>query len=190
MKKFKDYLVERTMTYDMALQVFGMDYEGVNDKLALKKKWRDLTNQHHPDHGGDHDMIADVNDAYALLRKTKESKKGGVDWDAINAKYRRWGLQIKTALLSNFKPEVYQSYFKEMSGYDFSFEITRTYPTDKERSPSYAGFDVEFFTKDRNTVFTMEVSANLTDVISNRSLGAGDDISYNVYTTAKGFHSL
>jgi curved DNA-binding protein CbpA len=187
MKKFKDYLIEITMTFDKALEVFGMDAEKAADKLALKKKYRDLAKQHHPDHGGDAKMFREVGDAYEVLSKAKISKSG-VDWDAIDAKYRRWGLQIKTSLLSNFRPEIFTVYFKEQSGYDYNYEIIRTFPLEKERSPNYAGFDVEFFTKDRSTVFTMTVHATLSNVINNKSLGHGDDISYTVVTTAVGFH--
>jgi len=186
--RFQEYLIEKTMSFDKALQVFGMDTESAADKLALKKKYRDLAMQHHPDKGGDEEMAKEINNAYEVLAKAKISKSSGIDWDAIGAKYRRWGVQIKTSLLANFNPEVFTAYFKEHSGYDFKYEITKTYPLEKERNPSYAGFNVEFFTKDRETVFTMQIHATLSDVIHNRSLGHGDDISYNLYTTAIGFH--
>lgn len=186
--KFENYLIERTMNFELALKVFGINADDVNDKLALKKKYRDLAMQHHPDKGGDVNMAQDVNDAYGVLSKTKTSKST-VDWDAMGAKYRRWGVQIKTALLSNFNPDVYIRYFQELSGgYKFFHEITKTYPLEKNRNPHSAGFDVEFFTKDRSTVFTFKVHANLIDVMYNKSLGHGEDISYNVYTEAYGFH--
>jgi len=187
--KFKKYIIERTMTFDMALKVFDITADVVSDTIALKKRYRDLVMQHHPDKGGDVKIAQDVNDAYAVLSKAKPMKKGGVDWDVINAKHRAWGAQIKTALLGNFDPDVFIRYFQELSGYKFFHEITKTYPLERERSPSFAGFNVEFFTKDRSSVFTFKIHANLTDVIhgSSSTLGYGD-ISYNVYTEAHGFH--
>jgi hypothetical protein len=87
--------------------------------------------------------------------------------------------QIKQALLSDFQPELYQSYFREHSGYDFQYEITKS-------NKQWPGFEVEFFTKDRKTVFSLKVSASITDIMRG-GLGGGG-LSYTVYTEAYGLH--
>jgi len=151
--RFKEYIIERTMDFNKALEIFGMSATEINDKLALKKKYRDLAMQHHPDKGGDVKMAQDVNDAYAILAKTKTSSAKGVDWDSIDAKYKQAAVQVKTALMSNFR-----------------------------------GFDVEFFTKDRSTVFTLNVHAPVHDIVYPKAVLATGNISYKLYTTAYGFH--
>jgi curved DNA-binding protein CbpA len=190
MKKFKEYLIERNMTFDLALKVFGMKADEIGDKAKLKKRYRDLAMQHHPDKGGDKEMAQDVNDAYAVLAKSQHKgvTGGGFDWDSLAAKYKVAGAQIKTALLSNFQPDIFKNYFKELSGYDFNYEIKRVFPSEKERNPNNAGFEVEFFTKDKSTLFSLKISANLRDIVYPKAeLGIGS-ISYAVYTEAYGFH--
>jgi len=186
--RFKEYIIERTMDFNKALEIFGMSATEINDKLALKKKYRDLAMQHHPDKGGDVRMAQDVNDAYAILAKTKTSSAKGVDWDSIDAKYKQAAVQVKTALMSNFRPEVFTQYFKDMSGYDFHYDLKRVYPAENARRPDTAGFDVEFFTKDRSTVFTLNVHAPVHDIVYPKAVLATGNISYKLYTTAYGFH--
>jgi curved DNA-binding protein CbpA len=190
--KFKKYLIERTMNFDTALKVFGISAQDVADKSKLKSLYRKLAMQHHPDRGGTKEMAQDVNDAYAVLSKSKVSGSSSkVDWDEIDRKYRALGAAIKNELLSNFKPEIFQNYFNEMSGLKFNYEIKRAFPLEKDRSPHFAGFEVEFFTNDKSTVFSLYISANLVDVLRDREaaiLGI-DDISYNVTTVATGFHN-
>lgn len=190
--KFKKYLKEsiNEMSVDMALKTLDISKEDAADKGKLKSAYRKYAIKYHPDRGGSEAKMKEVNDAYETLSNSKElefqSKKDR--WERNDEKYRQAGSQIKTSLLSNFKPEIYQAYFREMSGFDFQFKILRTYPSEKERSPSSAGFDAEFFTKDRSAVFTMKVHANLLDIVWNKAeLGYGD-LQYNVYTEAHGFY--
>ncbi len=191
MKTFKEFLNERTgqMTFDLALDTFGLTPEEVSDKDILKKKYRELAIVNHPDKpGGSHEKMQDINDAYELLSKSKISTSSKTDRESIDKKYRMAGAQIKNSLLSSFKPDVFVKYFEDMSGLKFNYEILKTFPLENDRSPHYAGFDSEFFTDDRNTVFTFNVMANLVDVIYPKSeLGYGD-LSYDVNTTAHGFH--
>jgi curved DNA-binding protein CbpA len=189
MSKFKKFLYLAEMSYSDALKVFGLD--SVKDKDELKKLYRRLSLKNHPDQGGSEDKMKDITVAYDILAKGKESESGGsgkFDWEASNAKYKMAGAQIKTALLSNFQPDVFLQFFQELSGLKFNYEIIRTMPRENDRSPSSAGFDVEFFTKDRSSVFTFKVHAQLHDIVWPKAeLGIGD-LSYTVYTEAHGFH--
>lgn len=186
--RLKNYLIERTMNFNMALKVFGISADEVSDKDKLKKIYRRLAMKHHPDHGGSVEKAQDVNDAYAVLAKSTAKTTSKTDWDAIDKKYRETAAAIKTELLSNFKPDVYIQYFQELSGYKFFYEIVRAWPLEREKHPSSAGFEVEFFTKDRSTIFTMRVSADLHDVVYPKAELGFADLSYTVYTEAHGFH--
>ena len=193
--RFKTYLKENIiseMSIPDAIKVFGIKQDELADKDLIKKTYRRLAVQNHPDRGGSTEAMQDVNDAFTTLSKASDSEikhqTQRQTWAETDEKYRMAGAQIKTALLSNFKPEVFQAYFKEMSGFDYFYEIKRVYPTEKERSPSYAGFDVEFFTKDRNAVFTLKVHANLHDIVWPKAVLGYGELSYEVYTEAHGFY--
>ena len=183
--RFKEYIIERTMTFDKALEVFGMSADEVDNKIALKHKYRQLAMQHHPDKGGDVKIAQDVNDAYAVLSKASKQKADAEDsmarWKMNQAKEKKMAEQIKQALLSDFHPEIFQKYFKEMSGYDFKYQITKA-------QKEWPGFEVEFSTNDRSSIFTLKVSADIRDVMRG-GLGSGDEFSYTVYTEAYGFHN-
>jgi curved DNA-binding protein CbpA len=187
MSKFKKFLYLAEMSYSDALKVFGID--SVEDKDELKKAYRRLSMKNHPDQGGSLDKMKDITVAYDILNKGKVSGRSGkFDWEASDKKYQMAGAQIKTALLSSFQPDVFLQFFQELSGLKFNSEIIRTYPRENDRSPSSAGFDAEFFTKDRSSVFTFKVHAQLHDIVWPKAeLGIGD-LSYTVYTEAHGFH--
>jgi curved DNA-binding protein CbpA len=188
MSRLKEYIVEKTMSFDDALKVFNISAEDVADKASLKTTYRKLAMQHHPDKGGDEDIAKDINNAYEILSKSKGSVRDKFDWEERDKKYKMAGVQIKTALLSNFQPDVFIKYFQDLSGLKFYHKIVKTYPSEKEKSPSYAGFDAEFFTKDRSSVFTFKVHANLTDIVWPKAELGHADLSYTVYTEAHGFH--
>jgi hypothetical protein len=191
MSRFEKYIVERKgqMTFDLALKTFGVTAEEVSDKALLKKKYRSLAIKNHPDKPtGSHEKMQDINDAYDLLTKSKVKINKKFDWEASNLKYKIAGARIKTELLSNFQADVFIRYLQELSGLKFNYEIVKVYPTEKDRSPSFAGFDVEFFTNDKSSVFTFKVSAYLPDVMYPKAELGYADLSYNVVTTAHGFH--
>lgn len=183
--RFKEYLIERTMTFEKALEVFGISADEIDNKIELKHKYRKLAMQHHPDKGGDVKMAQDINDAYALLSKASKKKADAEDsmarFKARQAKEKKMAEQIKQALLSDFQPEIFQRYFNELSGYNFKYQITKS-------NKQWPGFEVEFFTNDRNTIFTLKVSADIIDVMRG-GLSSGEEFSYNVFTEAYGFHN-
>ena len=187
MSRFKEYIVERTvnMTFELALKVFGMKADQIGDKIALKRKYRQLAMENHPDRGGSTEAAQDINDAYAVLSKasakTIQSNFTMQDWKERQKKEQAMAESLKQALLSDFHPEIYQSYFNKLSGFNFSYEITKS----RYGSPS---FEVEFFTKDRDSVFTIKIGADILDIIYNKGLGSGEEYSYKVHTEAFGFH--
>ena len=124
MSKFKKFLYLLEMSYTEALKVFGID--SVADKNELKKKYRVLSMKNHPDTGGSLDKMKDITVAYDILNKGDVSRKSSkFDWEASDLKYKMAGAQIKTALLSNFQPDIFINYFQELSGLKFHYEIVK-----------------------------------------------------------------
>lgn len=189
------------MTFDMALKVFDIKADEL-DKDTLKKKYRVLSMKHHPDRGGSLQMMQDVNDAYAVLSKSDvnsiasraSSQSREEERVKFRDKYRMAGTAIKTSLLSNFQPEVFLRYFEnESGGKKFTHEITKVWPTDSQMTgkwayPNSAGFNVEFFTSNRDTVFHLDVHVDLLQVVFPEAVLGNANITWNTYTNTYGFH--
>ncbi len=69
--KFKQYLTE--MAEQEALQVFGLSPEALGNQVMIKKRFRDLSKTYHPDKIGKNAVMAQVNLAYEILKKSKKT---------------------------------------------------------------------------------------------------------------------
>jgi DnaJ-class molecular chaperone len=67
--RFKEYLTKKEMSVKDALEVFGISTDGLSDKIALKRTYRKLAMQYHPDNGGNEEMAKNINNAYEVLSK-------------------------------------------------------------------------------------------------------------------------
>jgi DnaJ-class molecular chaperone len=54
------------MTMRTALRIFGLDYRP--NRTTLVARYRVLAMEHHPDHGGQTDVMAAINAAYGYLK--------------------------------------------------------------------------------------------------------------------------
>jgi hypothetical protein len=183
MKTFKTYLKEAKMTYDEALKIFGVQ-NGYTEEI-LKKKYKELAVANHPDKGGSTAKMQDINVANDLLKKNigqsgntiSGTPSGGFDWAASNKKYKETAGNIIVTMQKNFVPKAFTEYFKKFSGLDFEAKITKIYPLEVDVEKAYsihnAIFNVEFFTHDRETVFTLDASVYISDVVRG-GLSSGD----------------
>lgn len=80
MKSFRDHLKEKNLTYDEAKKIFGISGSISSDEL--KKKYKQLAIQNHPDKGGSVAKMQDVNQAFEMLSKYGSSSSYGSrgDW--------------------------------------------------------------------------------------------------------------
>jgi len=184
--KFIKLLAE--MSLDKALEVFGLQNNVLGNVTLIKKKYRDLSLQNHPDHGGDVEKMKDINVAYAVLKTSKETTMTSQSfYDDIGAKYRAKGSAIKAALMADFKPEIFITYFNQFTSDKFEFKFTKIFPDEKNKNPSYAGFTGEFYTSNRDTVFEFDIHVYLTDI---KSTGLGyENFQFPLSITAYGFHN-
>ena len=177
------------MSLSQALEVFGLQGSELGNPALLKKKFRDLSNTNHPDHGGDVEVMKSINVAYALLKTSKQAQTSShFNWDELNKKYRGLASIVKTSLMAGFKPEIFTTYFNQFTTDKFEFEYTRVFPKETEKSPSYAGFAGEFFTSNRDTVFDIDITVHLTDIADQTGLGY-QNFQYPLIITAYGFHN-
>jgi len=188
--RFNQYLkLINEMSLSQALEVFGMQGSELGNPALLKKKFRDLSQANHPDHGGDVEVMKSINVAYALLKTSKAAQTSSkINWDDIDKKYRALGSAAKAAILSVFKPEVFIMYFNQFSPDKFEFEMKQTFPRENEKSPSFAGFRGEFFTSDRETIFTLDISVSLHELANKSGLGY-NEFQYPLVITTYGFHN-
>jgi len=193
--RFLQYLKE--MSLDQALKVMSLTYDNLGDQDLIKKKYKELALQNHPDRGGSTEAMKNINVAFDILKKSKAvetgpENKGNIFRAAFDEKLRSIVVAVKTALISGFDPGVFIQYFSQFTDKVLEHKFIRIYPEDKHmktaKVPSEVELQSEFFSSDRNTVFQFDVTAySLYDLIRSGKLGSGD-LSFNLYVNAYVFH--
>ena len=145
--KLKNFLIE--MSAPEAEQLFGLT--GTYTSADVKKIWRKLSLQHHPDKGGSTQMMQKVNAAYDILKRggtvKKMSQQDQADkyWEEINKNKEIVIKHIK----KNFDSSVYLKHLETVTGR--KFEIMSEKLDNPKLSPridlkvrfhSVEGFDV------------------------------------------------
>ncbi len=189
MISFKRYFLEKDMSIDNALNVFGLSQNDLGDKELLKKTFRTLVFKNHPDRGGNAEVMKQINLAHEVLKRGIGSVKGSKsrpDWDAIHRKYAQMGRIVKDRLVKAFDTAAYLNHFAKFSKTNIRFQFKRIFPNEGDRNVSTAGFTGEFSDTDRNTVFSISVSVSLSDVVNSNALSF-DDLDMTVHIQAVGF---
>lgn len=189
------FLQEANLTLDDAMRVFGIERSDLGNADLIKKRYKTLSIKHHPDHGGDVEVMKDINVAYKILSKTQRASQDQEDFNTrferTKKEYQSLGKKMKEMMVNLFDSQAYIDYFNQLSGKNFLFKMERVRPLDSDTNPSYAGFEAKFYTQDKNSVFSFDVIVNLVDVKHNYSgsLGGGkNDYFYKMTYMAKGYH--
>ncbi len=195
MRSFKQYLVEFKITPEEALKILGIDAETASDPNKLKKAYRKASIESHPDKGGSVEDMQNVNVSYDILKKTPITamgKEGIKSWKEQRQKEQEdisvKANVIKQDLISKFNPVVFQAYFKEIFKKPFDVKIQKYFPDSNTRGKGKGGFNVDFISKDGNTIFQFNVYGWVGDILEKASLGGGD-ISYEINVEAYGLHN-
>ena len=140
--KFKQWLLERSMTFSEALNILGVTEEQIKDKTFLKKHWKKLAMQNHPDRGGDMETMQKINVAYDILKVEgsssgssytsydRQKEKGREDAQRKREQYQQERKErekkhkdtmaiLKKQLNDKFQPLAYQSFFSMCFGGQF-----------------------------------------------------------------------
>jgi curved DNA-binding protein CbpA len=164
------------------------------DSSTLKDAYRKAALKHHPDKGGDAEMMKKVNEAYELLKdKPGSGSTTKTDWDAINAKYKKAAYIVLNDLKATFKPDNFSEYFEKHTGkkYIASFKyFPEKEEIEKMRSPNNVHVTGEWKSEDGNTIFSMSAGVDLHNVVWPKSeLGSSDlDIGYDMWVNLSILH--
>jgi len=71
-------------------------FDGCRDEQEIKSRYRDLAKQHHPDLGGDAEIMKAVNNAYEAALKGAY-RRAGMDEAKVNA---RWAMDEEIAVMA------------------------------------------------------------------------------------------
>jgi len=71
-------------------------FDGCQDEQEIKTRYRDLAKQHHPDLGGDAEIMKEVNNAYEEALKGAY-RRAGMDEEKVNA---RWDMDAEIAAMA------------------------------------------------------------------------------------------
>lgn len=184
--RFEAFLLEANMTYKEALTFFGV--ESGYTPTDIKNIYKKMSLKYHPDRGGSVEMMQKVNAANDILSTTASQKSTKIDWEEIDRRYRDLAKVIQTDIQKKFDPNVFIKFFNNISNKEFHFSIINTYPKANDRSPTSVGFDCQFFTLDKDTVFDLSISVYLPNVMKSTGLsGGGND--YSIMVIAYGFHN-
>lgn len=188
MSRFKNYLNEMSTTD--ALSLFGMNLNDITPE-KLKKKFRELSKLHHPDKGGNDYDQKRINDAYDTLKQLLKTPGSnitkGFDWDSVDKKYQHLAVIVKTYLYEKLNPNNFIKHFSDITGKQITFKMTKMFPDENAKSPYGAGFECEFFDKNKDIVFTIHAYVDLISMSGQKTLGGGEQYSFSIMTESYTF---
>jgi len=182
MKSFKSFLTELTKQESEVLFSLTGDYSAADVKLAYKK----MSMIHHPDKGGDVEVMKKVNAAWKTL---KGETKGGTDAYNKAENKARWQAKAKDIaadISGKFDVQAFKDYFKQHLGHDFN-AIVKVMDGVGDYAPSHAGIQVRFETADGKIAFDFDALAYLFGRQEKGGLSNSETISYTIQVTAFGY---
>ncbi len=188
MKSFKKYLTELTKQESESLFSLSGGYAAADVKLAYKK----MSMLHHPDKGGDVEMMKKVNAAWKTLKGN--TKSGGTDTYNAEEQRAKWVAKAKFVaadISGKFDVQAFKDYFKLHLGQEFNATVKvidgMRKGTSPYGSPSHAGISARFETADGKMAFEFDALAYLFGRDSTAGLSNSETISYTIQVTAFGY---
>ena len=180
-------LLKAAMAIDEALSLLEIDPNVLGDPAVLKTAYRGASRKHHPDFGGNVEIMKKVNEAYDLLSKQhKRTSPGGKSKAEEKAEYAvkvQQALKIvQESLSKSFDPDAFTEHFEKATGKLFMPTVKETITKDFDGNPHYVRTEAEWRSEDGKTVFSLFLSVNLGDVTRVRMLGGddGDNLAFTV----------
>lgn len=157
-------LIVAKMSYDEAIKFFGLGNQW--SKEDLKKTFRKLALEHHPDRGGDPSLMKQLNEAYELLQKVRPR---------VDTKIREEAdmTMVQNTVREALDPEKFSRYFAEQTGKRYQVK------DDEQIKKTYYGSsydrDLEWRSADGETVFSLKIWVSSSDVERVKALGGDSD---------------
>ncbi len=175
------------MTKPEAEKLFSLS--GGYEATDVKKAYKTMSSKHHPDKGGDVEMMKSINKAWDLL---KGNSKGGTteyNREEFREKYVQKAKDVADDISNKFDIDAFKTYFKSHIGQDFISEVIIIDGSEvgKWGTPSLAGIRVRFHTADNKIAFDFDAIAYLFGEKSTKGLSNVETISYSIGVTAFGY---
>lgn len=194
MKSFKQFLIEAKMTRSEAFSILGITSGTSQDEL--KKIYRKLSIENHPDRGGDTEKMAQLNAAYEVAKKNVGT--GGVEdmqktRDDNTKKIKEALIYILSDIDMKLRPDLFKNYFEMVFKKPFTYTVTK-YPDLKEMDTKYgmphgAGVIVEFKDQSKDTSIIFRITGNAHGLaFPKKTLSGAPDQSYDLFTDIEIFH--
>jgi len=189
-RTFKQFLVESTMTVQQAKDILSLD-----SFPDLKSAFKAAVKKAHPDVGGTNELMVKVNAAYEILKrlniKGDKSSTEYPSWDEIDKRINDAVKQVNAAIRKNFDAKKFESHLEKIIGQSFKAGKAKYLGDDHtgHGSPSFAGIDVSFTSRDGLTVFKLYASVYLPGVNSGNGLSDSSGGSYSISVEGTGFVS-
>ena len=178
MYSYKEWKLFESMSVEQAKSILGISGEVTPEEV--KKAYKAKAREHHPDMGGDVEMMKQVNIAYDKLKDYKE-KSPKFDWEQLNKEYRGLTQAVNDIIKKSFDTQVFLKYFEGIFDKKFKIESMR-YVGEGEQSPSYAGIHVIFASEDESIQFNMRAIVYLVELRKSAALGSkAFEIPLNIY---------
>jgi hypothetical protein len=192
------YLIKEAMSVDQAKKVFSID--SIPDEVELKKLYKNLSIQNHPDKGGSLEKMKDINQAYDLLKKAPvgSSFSSGKDvWDVIRKRAAEEN-KIHYPLMKKMFEDVYDEkealdYFKKFTDEDLSINVTFSKPVDTNYTYTISlAVTVDIHNADKTTDIVTVFYIKYTEP-SSSGLGSSDidlkDVMYEINVSTSIYHA-
>lgn len=177
-KTYKRFLLEAKMSRNEALKIFGLLGKDYNEE-DLKKLYRKLSIENHPDMGGDIDKMKDINVAYEVLGGS--SGVGDYERDDFLKNYAQrqekekfYGDIAAKSFEKSFDGEAFVGYFNEVFGKTFKMNVKG--PTKAGNSVGYViTFKAEGSGTFGNTNIEMYVYVSYLSLYGQATLSSGEE---------------
>ena len=179
------------MAVEEALKVLELSAADARDAAKLKTAYRTASRKHHPDTGGDPEMMKKVNEAMEVLEKNAVNFKGPKNYMDLTEEERkaadmaqgaRGEAIVNNVLKQNFKPEAFTAHFEKVWGEKFNYSQKEKQYKTMWGGPKAIDIYSEWVSEDGETIFSLKMYADYFMVSSATSLGGGDSDDNMVFS--------
>jgi len=189
-KELFEKVVLEKLDLKQALTILGFTDLNKISKSDLKTRYKDLAKRNHPDLGGNVELMQNINAANDLVSKSLGSYVGSSDNNEMSREEKREyktkenKKYAKIALVNiedRFDIKAFEKYFGDLVGKDIKTVVAKTDIKNVDYYKDSVFYEVEFSTKDNNSIFSVHAWVDLNDLKRMEGSLAGSNIDFNLY---------